>query len=139
MANWIYGCDVCQEVCPFNRFVKPTKEPAFWSNNWENTAPSLLDLLVLNEEGFNLRFAGSPIRRIKRSRLVRNACVAAGNWESATTVPSLIALLADPVPLVRGHAAWALRRIGNHAAYQALETAFADEQDERVRMELRGY
>jgi epoxyqueuosine reductase len=139
MANWIYGCDACQEVCPFTRFVNPTKEPAFRSNNWEDTAPSLLDLLVLDEEGFNLRFAGSPIRRIKRSRLVRNACVAVGNWGSATAVPSLIALLADPVPLVRGHAAWALRRIGNHAAHQAVESAFANEQDERVRMEMRGY
>lgn len=139
MANWIYGCDVCQEVCPFNRFAQPTKEVAFWSDNWEETAPSLLDLLVLDEEGFNLRFAGSPIKRIKRQRLVRNACVAAGNWGSATAVPSLIALLADPVPLVRGHAAWALRQIGSRAAHQALDTALADEQDERVRMELRGY
>lgn len=139
IGNWIYGCDICQDVCPFNRFAQPTKEPAFWSNNWEEAAPPLLELLAIDDEGFNRRFAGSPIKRIKRHRLVRNACVAAGNWGSGLAVPSLIQLLADPTPLVRGHAAWALHQIGNRAAYQALESALTYEQDERVRMELGGY
>jgi len=138
IGNWIYGCDVCQEVCPFNRFVQSTIETAFWPNDWEDMAPSLLDLLALDEEGFNLRFSGSPIKRIKRQRLVRNACVASGNWGSETAVSSLTALLVDPAPLIRGHAAWALRQIGNRAAHQALEIALAGEQEERVRMELMG-
>ncbi len=139
LGNWIYGCDLCQEVCPFNRFALPTTEAAFWPSDWEEVAPSLLDLLTLDEEGFNRRFAGSPIKRIKRQRFVRNVCVAVGNWGSETAVPSLIALLADPAPLVRGHAAWALRQIGTHAAHQALDAALVDEQDEEVRLELNGY
>ena len=139
MANWIYGCDVCQEVCPFNRFALPTNEKAFWPGKWvDDAAPPLLELLTLDEEAFDQRFSGSPIKRIKRHRLVRNACVAAGNWGNVTAVPRLIGLLSDPASLVRGHAAWALRQIGTDAAYAALQSALAVEQDNEVRRELSG-
>jgi len=136
MGNWVYGCDICQEVCPFNRFAQPTDEPAFWSESWDNVAPSLLDLLLLDEEGFDRRFANSPVKRIKHGRLVRNACVAAGNWGRETAVPALEALLVHPEPLVRGHAGWALHQIGSRSAHQALTAAQQHEQDERVRSEL---
>ncbi|HML23200.1 MAG TPA: tRNA epoxyqueuosine(34) reductase QueG [Aggregatilinea sp.] len=79
MGNWVYGCDVCQQVCPFTRFVQPSAEAAFWPVDADRAAPPLADLLALDDEGFRARFAGSPIARIKRERLVRNACVAAGN------------------------------------------------------------
>ena len=78
------------------------------------------------------------MRRIKRARLVRNACVAAGNWGSAAAVPALVALLADPASIVRGHAAWALHRIDGAPALAALATALLTETDPAVRRELAG-
>jgi len=108
LGNWVYGCDVCQEVCPFNRFAVETAERAFLPLDADRAAPPLVDLLVLTAEAFARRFAGSPIRRIGRERLVRNACVAAGNWRGAEAVPLLERLLGDESALVREHAAWAL-------------------------------
>ncbi len=138
MGNWVYGCDVCQEVCPFNRFARPTGEPAFYPVDWDAAAPPLAELLALDEEAFAQRFHHSPIRRIKRGRLVRNACVAAGNWGSRSTVPALTLLLRDSEPMVRGHAAWALRRIGGEAAWAALASSAAAETNNDVRREIAG-
>lgn len=136
MDNWVYGCDVCQEVCPFNRFAQPTAELQFYAPDWDTAAPPLLELLALDANSFAQRFAGSPIKRIKRGRMVRNACVAAGNWGSHEVVPVLISLLTDADPLVRGHAAWALHRIGGESAHAALAAALADETDDEVRREI---
>jgi len=143
MGNWIYGCDICQDVCPFNRFAQPTGETGFYPANaraaradWAAAAPPLLEILALDEASFAARFARSPIKRIKRARLVRNACVAAGNWGSETAVPALIPLLADPEPLVRGHAAWALHQIGDERGETAVRRALAAETDEQVRSEM---
>jgi epoxyqueuosine reductase len=136
MGNWIYGCDICQEVCPFNRFAPQTQETIFFADDWDEAAPPLLEILALDEAGFQTRFAQSPIQRIKRRRLVRNACVAAGNWGSNTAVPILMQLLTDKEPLIRGHAAWALHQIGTAAAKSAVAHALEYEQDEQVRQEL---
>jgi len=136
MGNWVYGCDVCQAVCPFNRFAQPTAEPAFYPVDWTSAAPPLLELLALDEQAFARRFERSPIKRIKRGRLVRNACVSAGNWGGRQAVPALIALLADADPLVRGHAAWALGRIGGAEAGAALSHALTIETHDEVRREL---
>jgi epoxyqueuosine reductase len=119
MGNWVYGCDVCQVVCPFNRFAPESREPAFRPANYDVAAPPLLHLLALDDDAFARRFAGSPVKRIKRPRLVRNACVAAGNWGSPAAVPALTRLLSDPELLVRGHAAWALEQIRTKAAQAA--------------------
>jgi epoxyqueuosine reductase len=139
MGNWIYGCDICQEVCPFNRFAPPTKEVLFFTDDWNTAAPPLLNILALDEAGFQKQFANSPILRIKRQGLVRNACVAAGNWGCETAVPRLICLLTDEEPLIRGHAAWALRQIGTVEANTAVTQALEYEQDEQVRQELAAY
>jgi epoxyqueuosine reductase len=152
MGNWVYGCDICQAVCPFNRFARPTSEASFYPGGLEtnlqspvsnpqspitdNIAPPLLDLLSLDNAAFNERFAESPIKRIKRSRLVRNACVAAGNWGSETAVPPLITLLTDPEPIIRGHAAWALQQIGTPEAVTAVAQALERETDPDVREEM---
>lgn len=136
MGNWIYGCDVCQDVCPFNRFAQPTLEVAFRPQSDHALAPPLLDLLALDEEGVARRFAHSPIKRIKRRGLLRNACVAAGNWGSATAVPALITLLADQEPLIRGHAAWALGQIGGRVAETAVAQARRRETDPAVLREM---
>jgi epoxyqueuosine reductase len=138
MGNWVYGCDVCQDVCPFNRFATHTAEADFVPASWELAAPPLLELLAMDDHGFAARFAHSPIRRIGRARLVRNAAVAAGNWGDAAAVPSLIERLRHDVPLVRGHAAWALRRIGGPDARAALAEALATESDSYVRREVAG-
>ncbi len=136
MGNWVYGCDVCQDVCPFNRFAAPTHEASFLPVDVDRAAPPLLDLLRLDETGFNARFGGSAIARIKRARLVRNACVAAGNWGDEAAIPALSALLRDPGPLVRGHAAWAVGRILGDGAYPILANLRRTESDPQVLEEL---
>lgn len=136
MGNWIYGCDICQDVCPFNRFSKPSAEADFQPQNLDAVAPPLLDILALDGRAFDERFATSPIKRIKRGRLLRNACVAAGNWGHRSAVPVLADLLHDSEPLVRGHAAWALRQIGGNGAFAAIYDALKMEQDAQVRREL---
>jgi epoxyqueuosine reductase len=136
MGNWIFGCDICQDVCPFNRFAVNTSEPAFIPDDWNSAAPRLLDVLALDETTFNERFESSPVKRIGRVRLLRNACVAAGNWGSQSAVPALDRLLGDPMPIIRGHAAWALGQIGGQEAVLALIIARKAEYDERVREEI---
>ena len=113
IGNWVYGCDVCQAVCPFTRkFARPTGERAFWPASVDRAAPLLRELLALDEEGFRARFRRSPIWRVKRERLVRNACVAAGNSGMAEFAPLLDALAReDASDLVREHAAWGLARL----------------------------
>ena len=136
MGNWVYGCDVCQMVCPFNRFARPTAEQSFYPANWGAVMPPLPELLALDEETFNARFARSPIKRIKRERLVRNACVAAGNWGSQQALPALLPLLADESALVRGHAAWAVGQIGGPGGWVALAEGLARESDSQARVEF---
>jgi epoxyqueuosine reductase len=137
MGNWVMGCDVCQDVCPFNRFAPRTAEPAFAPVDVDRAAPPLLDLLRLDEAGFAARFAGSPVVRLKRDRLVRNACIAAGNWGDRNAVPPLVSLLRDPSPLVRGHAAWALAQIGDPSAVGALRAGLEVEADAKAAEEVR--
>jgi epoxyqueuosine reductase len=136
MGNWVYGCDVCQEVCPFQRFAPLSGEFAFYPADVDRGAPRLLDLLALDEATFKARYTGSPILRIKRDRLVRNACIAAGNWGSDEAVPLLARLLDDESPLVRGHAVWALGRIGGGEARSRLRGRLDREIDAGVKSEL---
>ena len=135
MGNWIYGCDVCQDVCPFQRFAPGDSESVFQPPDLDRAAPPLLDVLALDEAGFAARFGGSAIARIKRERLVRNACIAAGNWGAQAVMPPLLRLLDDASPLVRGHAAWALGQIGGAGA--TLAARLEVEPDDAVREELK--
>ena len=137
MGNWVYGCDVCQDVCPWQRFAVPTRVEAFRIDDPNRAAPPLLELLALDDERFRARYAGSPVERLRRDRLVRNACVAAGNWGDESAMPLLASLLADRSPLVRGHAAWALSRIGGSAGQQMLRRHYDTEPDEEVRREIQ--
>lgn len=111
MGNWIYGCDVCQAVCPWQRFARPTSERLFHAESPDRAVPLLLDLIGLDEEGFRRRYGRTPIARIGRGRLLRNAAVGLGNWGEARAVPALTRALADPEPQVREHAVWALDRL----------------------------
>jgi epoxyqueuosine reductase len=141
IANRVFGCDICQEVCPWNaRFARPTSEPAYRART-ELDGPSLIalaeTLLPMNEAEFRARFAGSPLLRPKRAGLLRNVCVGLGNWGSEASVPVLERALRDESPLVRAHAAWALGRIGSEEARVALRGRVDAELDEAVRGELR--
>jgi epoxyqueuosine reductase len=112
MGNWIYGCDDCQTVCPFNRFAPETVEKAFQPDYIDLAAPPLIDLLQLDEDGFQARYHNSPIKRIKRERLLRNASIAAGNWGSPAILNALSQLLEiESSTLIKSHAAWAIEQI----------------------------
>lgn len=137
MGNHIYGCDVCQAVCPWQRFARPTEEAAFRLTDPARAAPPLVELMGLSEEEFRRRYAGTPILRTGRGRLLRNAAVALGNWEDERALPALVRALSDVEPLVRGHAAWALGRIGGRAAQKALDVALQREEEPYVRQEIR--
>ena len=123
VGEWIFGCDVCQDVCPWNRFAVPVDEPRF-SLDEGRFHGDLTGFLDITPETFGSRFRGSAIRRAGRDGFVRNVCVALGNRGDPATVPALARVLCDdPAPLVRGHAAWALGRIGGAAARDALAGA----------------
>ncbi len=136
MGNWIYGCDICQEVCPWQRFKQPTAERAFYPANDDQIAPSLLKLISLDANDFRQRYLNSPILRLKRGRFLRNVAVAIGNWGNPEAIPALLPRLEDQESLVRGHVAWALGRIGTAAARQALRTHLSREKDAWVRKEI---
>jgi epoxyqueuosine reductase len=110
-GNWVFGCDVCQEVCPFQRFTPITLEPAFQQHDLNRLAPKLIDLLALDDEQFSTLYYGRPVYRIGHERLVRNVCIAAGNWGHPDSLPLLERLLEGSSPLIREHAAWAVNRI----------------------------
>ncbi len=140
MGNRVYGCDICQEVCPWNeRFAEVGGEAAY-SPRSELAGPSLVELaerlLGMSGKGFLREFSGSPVTRTRRKGLLRNVCVALGNWGVEEAVPTLVSALSDTAPLVRGHAAWALGRVGSPAALDALSSRVADEVDPFVLNEI---
>lgn len=136
MGDWLFGCDLCQEVCPWQRFARPTGVVAFQPRSQLAAGLSPMDVLTLDEDGFQRRFAGSPIARVGRGRLLRNAAVVLGNLGTREAGPALVKGLSDPEALVRSHAAWALGRVGGPEAVEALEAARAREGDLQVRKEL---
>ncbi|CAN5538522.1 tRNA epoxyqueuosine(34) reductase QueG [soil metagenome] len=111
IGNRIYGCDDCLAVCPWNKFASAAAANKAFAPRAELTAPALADLLALDDAGFRQVFAGSPIKRIGRDRMVRNALIAAGNSGSAALVAPVAALLDDDDEAVREAAGWALARI----------------------------
>lgn len=135
MGTWVFGCDICQEVCPVNRKAKSTSDPNFGRRDLKTL--DLIELLDMDETQFRQRFAGTPLMRAKRVGMQRNACVALGNLGDAAAVPALTRALASGDMLVSGHAAWALGRIGGAEALAALRIAVNVEPDEDVRAEIR--
>ncbi len=136
MGPWIFGCDVCQDVCPWNiKHGRPSPEPAFRSRPGLE-APDLPQFLGMDQAAFSDRFRGSPVKRAKRRGLLRNTAVVLGNTGDEAHVPVLARALEDPEPLVRGHAAWALGRVGGEGARHALVCASAVEADAYVRGEI---
>ena len=136
VGDWVFGCDICQDVCPVNRKAQPTREPAFQTGEHGFNSLELLPLLTMTEDEFRERFRNSPIRRAKLAGMLRNVCVALGNIGDPEAVPALTDTLHHDEPLVRGHAAWALGRIGGPNVKSALKQALDTEKDKDVREEL---
>jgi epoxyqueuosine reductase len=114
MGSHIYGCDVCQDVCPYNvKFARELREPAFAPRAiTEQDAQSLArELLAMDDEAFRVAFRNSPVKRAKRRGLARNAAVVLGNIGDEREASALARASEDPDPLVREHAAWALDQI----------------------------
>ncbi len=133
IGDWLFGCDLCQQVCPYNKtFAKPSEDPAFQIR--ESLAGATLgQFLQLQPDDWRRRFKQSPLLRARRRGLVRNAAVVAGNAEDPAFVPELIVLLRqDPEALVRSHAAWALGRIRSPQALTGLRAARSSEKSPEV-------
>ena len=109
LGDWIFGCDVCQEVCPWNRHAPGSAEPAFQPRGGQASLP-LAELLALDERGFRTRFRGSPLLRAKRRGLLRSAAIVLGNRPHPPAFAALAAAVADDDAVIRAAAAWALGR-----------------------------
>lgn len=143
VSDWSFGCDVCQEVCPYNkRKATRSRWPEFSEGAGAGPYLEIEEVLeIRSEEVFEHRFAGTPLTRPGRAGLLRNCCVAAGNLGLEKAVPALVrCLLQDDSPLVRSHAAWALGQIGG--AQSALREAAEVELDpsclEEIELALAG-
>ncbi|HWB00468.1 MAG TPA: tRNA epoxyqueuosine(34) reductase QueG, partial [Pirellulales bacterium] len=135
IGNWVLGCDICQDVCPWNRKSPATDEPALAPNEQSNPI-ELAELFALDDRAFRQRFGGTPLWRPKRRGILRNAAIVLGNQRDPNAVPALIRGLADPEPLVRGACAWALGRFNSTMASTALERRRPIETDDLVRAEI---
>jgi epoxyqueuosine reductase len=143
IGDWVFGCDVCQEVCPWNRRFATDEGQAVFPPRAGFPMPDLLQELALSAEAFNQKFTRSPVKRAKRRGYLRNVAVALGNQARHGSQRQEVldalrqALHGEAEVLVRGHAAWALGQAGGMGARQALEQALLEERDEEVLSEIR--
>jgi epoxyqueuosine reductase len=135
MGARIYGCDTCQEACPRNIGVEPSA-PEFAVDTWPGACPELIPLIDLSAEEFKRTVKNSSVGWIRRTRIRRNAAIAAGNLKCEAATPSLVGMLDDENPVLRAHAAWALGEIDSEKAREALRRAKALEQGARVLEEI---
>jgi epoxyqueuosine reductase len=135
MGNRIFGCDSCQEVCPWNRFAAKTAEKAFCSR--ESSIPAdLVSLASITPGEFKDRFSKSPVLRVAYSGFIRNAVIALGNSHMKEALPTLEKALQQPNPLIRAHAAWALGQIDSSQTLRILTSIRANETDPFVQEEI---
>ena len=132
MGNLVFGCDICQDVCPWNKFARVAPEREFYAREG-NLTPALVGLLALTREEFSRRFKDSPVKRAKYGGFLRNVAVALGNSNDPAAIPSLEKALEHEEALVRSHAAWALGRLNARAA---LERRRAVEPETEVLEEI---
>jgi len=135
LGDWLFGCDVCQEVCPWNQRAPQSGEPGFEPATDLNPS-DLIALLLLDEAAFRQRFRHSPLWRARRRGLLRNAAIVLGNQRPPEALDALIRGLADEEPLVRGACAWSLGRFADPRARQALADRQLTESDQSVREEI---
>jgi epoxyqueuosine reductase len=135
VGDWLFGCDLCQDVCPWNRKSPVTSDAAFQPRTDLSSADAV-EILSLTPAEFRTRFRGTPLERPGYDGLRRNAAVVLGNLANRAAVPALAATLADPSPVVRGAVAWALGQLGGEAARTALQDRRAIEDNPAVIAEL---
>jgi epoxyqueuosine reductase len=137
MGDWMFGCDVCQEVCPWNRsFALPPEEDLFgWRDDLHGLDPS--EMVAMDEPTFRTRFSGTSLMRAKWEGMRRNACIVLGNRARAADLPVLAAVLDDDDPVVAGHAAWAVAAVGGSRARRLLEASAGRESRPDVLVEIR--
>ncbi|MEO1190734.1 MAG: tRNA epoxyqueuosine(34) reductase QueG [Pseudomonadota bacterium] len=136
LGNRIYGCDDCLAVCPWNKFAQSAREQKLQARE-AFLEPDLIALVQLDDAGFRSLFRKTAVKRIGRTRFIRNCLMALGNSSSLQAVEPVIALLDDPAPLLRGAAVWALGRLDGERFGQEYERRAACEGDARVRAEWR--
>ena len=132
--DWVFGCDLCQDVCPVNFKAAPSQEEAF--TKVRSDVLDLAEILELTEDEFRERFRNSPIKRATRIGLQRNVSVALGNVGDRTAIPPLAKALVEGDALVRCHAAWALGQLGGSEATEHLEKAALTEAAPDVQGEI---
>ena len=110
IGNWLFGCDICQDVCPWNRFAPNHSDRAFEPRE-DLIAPNLLQLLALDDDLFQRKFGDTPLKRTGRHAIVRNAAIVAGNQRCTDAIPQLTTLLKDQSEIVREAARWAISQI----------------------------
>ena len=136
-GDWVFGCDICQDVCPVNyRNAGTPGDAEFAASDVDRAYPDLIELLALSEDEFARRFRGTPLMRAKHEGMRRNVCIALGNAGDARAIPALRRALTGPSALVRAHAAWALGRIGGPEAEAALRATLPTEADPDAREEI---
>lgn len=137
MGNWVFGCDVCQDVCPYTKAAKPADDLDFAPATVDNAFPSLERLVTQTEDEFYDLYRGTAVIRAKRRGLARNAAIALGNSGDERAIPILTSVLNEhDEPLVRGHAAWALQHLIGAPSKRTLERARAREGDPTVIEEI---
>ena len=118
-GNWIFGCDVCQEVCPWNAsFAQPPATPRAFGARADLKGLDPVDILAMDEAAFRARYSGTPLMRAKWEGMRRNACVVLGNTAfpgDSRAREALGKASEDPDPIVRDHAVWALKRVEKRA------------------------
>jgi epoxyqueuosine reductase len=135
LDQWIFGCDICQEVCPWNRKSQVTDDTV-WQPKPEFAELNVIEILEMTEEMFRSRFRSTPLWRSRRRGMVRNAALVAGAQRLHAAITPLSAMLCDQDPLLRACAAWALGQIGGTVAHQQLRRASQVESDSQVRSAL---
>jgi len=135
MGNNIFGCDICQDVCPWNRRAKESDHPSFLPKE-ELYYPGLSSLSQLTSDGFRNLFKKSPIKRAKRKGFLRNVMIAVGNSGDSGLIPFVKKALNDEEPIVRAHAAWALWRLQGSDSQDTLSKHLDSEIDPMVREEI---
>lgn len=137
MEDWIFGCDVCQEVCPWNlSFALPPEEDPFgWRDDLQGLDPA--EIVAMDEPTFRTRFSGTSLMRAKWEGMRRNACIVLGNRAHAADLSVLAAVLDDDDPVVAGHAAWAVGAVGGSRARRLLEASAGRESRPEVLAEIQ--
>lgn len=134
-GSWVFGCDVCQDVCPWNRRPPATAEESFQPHA-NNNPMDLAELFYLDDEAFRGRFRHTPLWRPRRRGLLRNAAIVLGNRPSETSLDALQHGLNDVEPLVRAACAWAMGRHDSPKAEESLRQRLAIEPDQDVAAEI---